>query len=370
MSGRSDGILTRDKVPNYTILSVLDATDGDVCYSRSEQSDAAESAPVGQEEQQGMKREQAVMDDRSTALEKIATTRTNAASPRASQGDAKRQKTFNPMENVELKFAKCPVCNNEVCEGQINCNTCGQLSPLNPRLLKDQQRNYIKRRSELLKKMDLSTNLTAQVLASVATSDLREEDRIRILRGLNSPDSSVIQGSEKAEVRFVKNGYRSLMDRYELDMQYRVRMMVVGRREADAQDGARSLSLRLRNSHRLRKRLELAWDPHPTRESQGLRTSRLSLSGVMNLTGSTDSELRYELEWIFRQNEKAAWNSVDFSKNESDKHLARNAARHATGYSTPAARWQSSYWHGWSNDEWSTWGGSSGSGRQSTWRWR
>ena len=40
----SDGILTRDKVPNYTILSVLDATNGDVWHTRSEQSDAAESA--------------------------------------------------------------------------------------------------------------------------------------------------------------------------------------------------------------------------------------------------------------------------------------------------------------------------------------
>ena len=61
-------------------------------------------------------------------------------------------------------------------------------------------------------------------------------------------------------------------------------------------------------------------------------------NGVMNLTGSTDSDLRHELEWIFRQNEKAACKSIDFSKNESDKHLARNAARHATGYATPATR--------------------------------
>ena len=104
-------------------------------------------------------------DDRSTALERIATARTNVASPRALQGEAKRQKTFNPMENVELNVATCPVCNNSVFEGQVHCTTCGQLSPLNPRLLKEQQRNYIMQRSNLLKKMGLSTHVTAQVLA-------------------------------------------------------------------------------------------------------------------------------------------------------------------------------------------------------------
>ena len=185
------------------------------------------------DESQGTKREQASVDDRTTVLERIATTRTNAASPRAPQGEAKRQKTFNPMENVELQVAKCPVCSNDIFEGQINCTTCPQLSPLNPRLLKDQQRNYIKQRSNLLKKMGLSMRLTAQVLASVGTSDLHEEDRISIVRGLNSAHSAVIQEGRKKLKSALKNGYHSLMDRYELDMQYRVRMIEVGRREAD-----------------------------------------------------------------------------------------------------------------------------------------
>ena len=81
----SDGVLTRDKVPNYTIISVLDATNGDVWYTRSEQSDAGAPAEATEDEPQGMKRDQAVVDDRSTALERIATTRTNVASPRAPQ---------------------------------------------------------------------------------------------------------------------------------------------------------------------------------------------------------------------------------------------------------------------------------------------
>ena len=180
-----------------------------------------------------MKREQAVVDDRSTALERIATTRTNVASPRAPQGEAKRQKTFNPMENVELNVATCPVCNNSVFEGQVHCSSCGQLSPLNPRLLREQQRIYIMQRSNLLKKMGLSTHVTAQVLASVGTSDLREEDRNSIIRGLNSPDSAVIQEARKKLKSALKSGYHSLLDRYELDLQYRVRMLEVGRREAD-----------------------------------------------------------------------------------------------------------------------------------------
>ena len=108
----SDGVVTRDKVPNYTILSILDATNGDVWYTRSKQSDAAAPATVVDDESQGMKREQAI------PLERIATTRTNTASPRAPQGEAKRQKTFNPIENVDLKVAKCPVCNNDIFEGQ------------------------------------------------------------------------------------------------------------------------------------------------------------------------------------------------------------------------------------------------------------
>ena len=101
--------------------------------------------------------------------------------------------------------------------GQVNCTTCGQLSPLNQRLLKDQQRNYIKQRSNLLKKMGLSTHITAEVLASVGTSNLREEDRISIVRGLNSPDSAVIQEGRKKLKSALKNGYHSLIDCYELD---------------------------------------------------------------------------------------------------------------------------------------------------------
>ena len=88
-------------------------------------------------------------------------------------------------------------------------------------------------RSNLLKKMGLSTHVTAQVLASVGTFDLREEDRSSILRGLNSPDSAVIQEARKKHKSALKNGYHSLLDRYELDMQYRVRMLEVGRRDAD-----------------------------------------------------------------------------------------------------------------------------------------
>ena len=93
----------------------------------------------------------------------------------------------------------------------------------------------------------------------------------------------------------------------------------------------------------------------------------------MHLSGRNEDELRQELDWIFRQNERAAWDSVEFSRSESDKHLARNAARYAS-YAAPAARegeqWGSSEWEDWCSSGWSTWGGSSGSGRQSTWRWR
>ena len=84
----SDGVLTGDKVPNCVILSVLDATNGDVWYTRSEQSEADATTVSAEDDSLGMKREQAVADDRSMALERIATTRTNAASPRAPQGDA------------------------------------------------------------------------------------------------------------------------------------------------------------------------------------------------------------------------------------------------------------------------------------------
>lgn len=64
-------------------------------------------------------------------------------------------------EREKLQSTKCPVSNNDVFEGQVN-----------------QQKNYLKKRSELLTKMGLSTNVTAAVLATVATTDLREEDRI------------------------------------------------------------------------------------------------------------------------------------------------------------------------------------------------
>ena len=158
----SDGILTGDKVRNYTILSVLDATNQRrrlvhalQAVGRSRERTGCRGGAAGCEKRAGGYGRQKHSPGEDCRHKDHAT------SPRASQGDAKRQKTFNPMENVELKCAKCPVRNNEIFEGQINCNTCGQLSPLNPRLLKDQQRNYIKRRSELLKNMGLSTNVTA-----------------------------------------------------------------------------------------------------------------------------------------------------------------------------------------------------------------
>ena len=80
--------------------------------------------PEAEEEPQGMRRDEAVVDDRRSALERIATSRTNVVPPRASQGDAKQQKVFNPTQSVGLKSAKCPVCNNDVFEGQVNCNVC------------------------------------------------------------------------------------------------------------------------------------------------------------------------------------------------------------------------------------------------------
>ena len=419
----SDGVLTRDKVPNYVILSVLDATNGDVWYTRSEQSEADATAVSAKDDSLGMKREQAVAGDRSMALERIATTRTNAASPRAPQGDAKRQKTFNPMENLEMKVAKCPVCNNDIFEGQVNCTTCGQLSPLNQRLLKDQQRNYIKQRSNLLKKMGLSTRITAEVLASVGTSDLREEDRISIVRGLNSPESAVIQEGRKKLKSALKNGYHSLIDRYELDLQYRVRMIEAGRREADMLGMELCANLVLAAPKQSQAQRALGVGSGSTSESRIARLAYVKMElefmvlqlrdaltsrwiimfqgmpysprafvhivldqdkprsigcwdGVIHLTGRSEGELQQELDWVFRQNERAAWNSVEFSRSESGKHLARNAARYAsnTSYASPAARegeqWGSTEWDDWYSGGWSSWGGSTGSGQQPSWRWR
>ena len=362
----SDGVLTRDKVPNYTIISVLDATNGDVWYTRSEQSDAGAPAEATEDEPQGMKRDQAVVDDRSTALERIATTRTNVASPRAPQGEAKRQKTFNPMENVEMKVATCPVCNNSVFEGQAHCTSCGQLSPLNPRLLKEQQKNYLVQRSNLLKKMGLSTH--------------------------------------------------SLLDRYELDMQYRVRMLEVGRRDADMlrmelcanlvlaapkqSQAQRTLGVGLGSTSESRIarlayiKTELEFLPSELQDAlssrwiimfQGMPYSPRAFvnvvseqdkprsigcwNGIIHLRSHSLEDLRREMDWIFGQNERYAHNSIEFSKNESSKHLARNAARYADTRA-PAARegehWSQGSWQNWSG--WSGW--SNDSGHYSTWQWR
>ena len=410
----SDGVLTRDKVPNYTIIFALDATNGDVWYTRSEQSDAGAPAEATEDEPQGMKRDQAVVDDRSTALERVATMCTNVASPRAPQGEAKRQKTFNPMENVELNVATCPVCNNSVFEGQVRYSSCGQLSPLNPRLLKEQQKNYIMQRSNLLKKMGLSTHVTSQVLASVGTFDLREEDRNSIIRGLNSPDSAVIQEARKKLKSALKTGYHSLLDRYELDLQYRVRMLEVGRREADMlrmelsanlvlaapkqSQAQRTLGVGLGSTSESRIarlayiKTDLEFLPNELQEAlssrwivmfQGMPYSpRASVNvvmeqnrprsigcwnGIIHLRGNTLDDLRNETDRIFSQNERYARNSIEFSRNESSKHLARNAARYAET-SAPAARegehWSRGSWQNWS--EWSGWGDSSGS--YSSWR--
>ena len=98
-------------------------------------------------------------------------------------------------------------------------------------------------------------------------------------------------------------------------------------------------------------------------------------NGVIHLTGRSEGDLQNELD-RGRQNERAAWNSVEFSRSESGKHLARNAARYAsnTSYASPAARegeqWGSTEWDDWCSGGWSSWGGSTGSGQQSSWRWR
>ena len=95
-------------------------------------------------------------------------------------------------------------------------------------------------------------------------------------------------------------------------------------------------------------------------------------NGIIHLQGNTLADLRNEMDWIFGQNERYARNSIEFSRNESSKHLkhlARNAARYAET-SAPAARegeqWSRGSWQNWS--EWSGWGDSSGS--YSSWRWR
>ena len=310
------------------------------------------------------------------------------------------------------------MCNNDIFEGQVNCTTCGTLSPLSQRLLKDQQR-----RSNLLKKMGLSAHITAEVLASVGTSDLREEDRISIVRGLNSPDSAVIQEGRKKLKSALKNGYHSLIDRYELDLQYRVRMIEAGRREAEMLRMELCTNLVLAAPKQSQAQRTLGVGSGSTSESRIARlayvkmelefmvqqlkdalTSRWIImvqgmpysprafihivleqdkprsvgcwNGLIFLSGRSEGELQQELDWVFRQNERAAWNSVEFSRNESGKHLARNAARYAsnTFYASPAARegeqWGSTEWDDWCSGGWSSWGGRTGSGQQSNWRWR
>ena len=271
-------------------------------------------------------------------------------------------------------------------------------------------------RSNLLRKMGLSTHITAQVLASVGTSDLREEDRISIIRGLNSPDSAALQEARKKLKSALKNGYHSLLDRYELDLQYRVRMIEVGRREADMlrmelcanlllaapkqSQAQRTLGVGLGSTSESRIarlayiKTDLEFLPNELQEAlssrwivmfQGMPYSPRAFvnivmeqdkprsigcwNGIMHLHGNTIDNLRSEMDWIFSQNERPAINSIEFSKNESSKHHARNAARYAA-QSAPAARegeqWGSGSWQDWS--EWSGWGDSSGS--YSSWRWR
>ena len=320
------------------------------------------------------------------------------------------------MENVELNVATCPVCNNSVFEGQVHCTSCGQLSPLNPRLLKEQQKNYLVQRSNLLKKMGLSTHVTAQVLASVGTFDLREEDRSSILRGLNSPDSAVIQEARKKHKSALKNGYHSLLDRYELDLQYRVRMLEVGRRDADIlrmelcanlvlaapkqSQAQRTLGVGLGSTSESRIarlayiKTELEFLPSELQDAlssrwiimfQGMPYSPRAFvnvvseqdkprsigcwNGIIHLRSHSLEDLRREMDWIFGQNERYAHNSIEFSMNESSKHLARNAARYADTRA-PAARegehWSQGSWQNWSG--WSGW--DNNSGNYSTWQWR
>ena len=47
-------------------------------------------------------------------------------------------------------------------------------------------------------KMGLGTKVTAEVLASVGTADLRKEDRMNLYRGIASPDGNVIRPNRVA----------------------------------------------------------------------------------------------------------------------------------------------------------------------------
>ena len=201
----------------------------------------------------------------------------------------------------------------------------------------------------------------------------------------------MIQEGRKKLKSALKNGYHSLIDRYELDLQHRVRMIEAGRREADMlrmelcanlvlaapkqSQAQRTLGVGLGSTSESRiarlayVKMELEFMVLQLKDAltsrwiimfQGMPYSPRAFvhavleqdkprsigcwKGVIHPTGRNEDELRQELDWVFGQNERAAWNSVEFSRNESGKHLARNAERYASNasYASPAARRASS----------------------------
>ena len=91
-------------------------------------------------------------------------------------------------------------------------------------------------------------------------------------------------------------------------------------------------------------------------------------NGIIHLRSQSLEDLRREMDWVFGQNERYARNSIEFAKNESSKHLARNAARYADTRA-PAAR-EGEHWSQGSWQNWSGWGGWDNDSGYSTWQWR
>ena len=232
-----------------------------------------------------------------------------------------------------------------------------------------------------------------------------------MVRGITSSDSNAIQEAKKMLKSATKKGYHGLMDRYELDIQYRTRMLENGRAPADmlrmdlcanlvlaapkqtfAQRqlgvGAASASEHL-VARLAYLRTELHFLPEPLSSEldskwiimfQGTPYSPavfanmvvdkdrprqlLGWNGLVSVRNTTQEAIVKELEWLFGQSERSAVGSVEFSKEESAKRLTKNAAKAASAATGSYATRVGVHWR---NDQWRSGQGSSTDTWQSWW---
>ena len=268
---RSEGVLSRERVPGDTILYIRDTYTDTVLWSRAEETDAPHTEeadvplPVGGEapqESDEVEVEVEVEEDEEELGPQVASTLELPVAPDAASAPEEKEEQENVPKPTRVKFntdievlaitapgttgitleatandagdqgpkghaavtlragnipqVQCRKCGDWRLEGQRTCVHCGHYVTKGSRqstfrIFMSQQRNKI---------LDEITRATGQRLWEIDSASVRKAASSHDHRGAQSVDGRAISLAKQSLKQFTKHGFTSMVDKFDNDADY------------------------------------------------------------------------------------------------------------------------------------------------------